>query len=146
MSHFFYRNLLIFSLPKVFIRNGIYKPLGFFKAPSNLQLMLIGMLGMSAMVSQVFIAGSVQGSNLGGGDKFLQAFYPLAYVPYCIFVKELLGSNEKPSKIWLWLIGLYSVVLLVIAMGTNSRSSFFYWFNVCISIIYILDFVWIDFC
>lgn len=121
LAHFLYRNCLALNIPKILIRDFLYKPLGFFNTPSNLQLMLIGFLGMAAMGYRVFVLGSSTYGELG---KFIQGFIPLVYVPYCIFIKELIGSEDKVGVKWFWIIIIYTVVLVLFSLGGNSRSAF----------------------
>ncbi|MDI9728291.1 hypothetical protein [Stutzerimonas stutzeri] len=125
LAHYIYRHSKLLAAQKLFFQRKIYNPLGFYTPPSNLQLMLIGLIGLSAMTIQTFISGAAQGIATGAGDRLLQGFYGLSYVPYCILVRPLIGGDQKIQKHWPVILMAYTALLLIVAMGSNSRSHIF---------------------
>jgi len=126
-THKLYRKSALAMRTRLLIVNGVYRPLGFFRTPGNLQLVIMGGIGLCAMVYQVFLIGSGNGASGNGGgalNRFMQAMYPLAYVPYCMLVRPLIGARVwvPVDKRWkLALVG-YTVVLAGVSISSNSRS------------------------
>lgn len=125
VAHLLYRKSKTLNASKVTIQKKLYTPLSFFRAPSNIQLMLMGVLGLLVMVVQTFTStGGSDGSSNELG-KFAQAFQPLAHIPYCILVRGLMGKDHKLSKKWVWILAAYTILLLLVSLGKNSRGEFF---------------------
>lgn len=124
VAHRIYRSFFIFQGMRHAIAERVYRPLGFFNPPSNLHLLAMGSIGMLAMSQQIFIGGGSQQELLGAGNKFLQALYPLTYVPYAILVRPVMGDTRRLNRQWIFILATYTVLLVLISMGRNSRSAF----------------------
>lgn len=109
------------------IAERLYRPLGYFNAPSNVQLLLMGMFGILAMLQQVFMTGVHE--ETGIWDKLIQGIYPLAYLPYLILVGFIFDDKNrtKPrlNTKWMIILALYTATLLFLSAGKNSRTAFF---------------------
>ena len=124
-THKIYRRIRILNGLRNFVSNRIYRPFGFFRAPSNMHLLLMGGFGMLAMSYQTFfVAVGAQELALGVTSKVIQGIYPLAYLPYCILVRPLLGDSIKLSPRWGWILTSYTAFLVVVSIGGNSRAAF----------------------
>jgi len=108
-----------------FISRKIYKQIGFFNITSNTQLLTMGALGILAMGYQTFVAGGYQQAPVGTINKFIQGFYPLAYLPYVTLVKRLIGKWERTNRIWLLILSGYTVLLGIVSLARNSRAALF---------------------
>lgn len=128
ITHVIYRHSSILNIPKYLLRDNLYRLFGFFCAPSNLQLMFIGGIGVVGMVYQIFISGSGIGSGYRDTgnviDKVVEAFNPLIYIPYCILIREVFGEEGKVTKKWIWLIVGYTIIIVLLAIARNSRGAF----------------------
>lgn len=125
LAHNVYRSSRILNTAKSITQEKIYKPLGFFRTPSNAQLILIGIIGLTAMAAKVFFGGTAQGGGTEVFFKILHGIYPLSYAPYCILIKSLVGGKSETSKKWLLILTLYTLALAIIAVGSNSRANLF---------------------
>ncbi len=123
-AHIFYRNAPPMQSLRMMIVERVYRPLHFFRAPGNLHLLAMGIIGLLAMSYQIFIAGTVQQEALGTGNKFMQGMFPLAYLPYAILVKPAMGSDVRLSRKWLLIIAYYTVLLVLVSIGYNRRETF----------------------
>lgn len=121
-THKLYRKSALAMRTRLLIVNGVYRPLGFFRTPGNLQLVIMGGIGLCAMVYQVFLIGSTGGG--GALNRFMQAMYPLAYVPYCMLVRPLIGARVwvPLDKRWKLALAGYTVILAGVSIGSNSRA------------------------
>ena len=124
-AHTLYRNSNLLNQLRRTLSEKLYRPAGFFKGPGNLQLLLMGCMGMLATIEQIFIGGGAQKELLGAGNKFVQALYPLTYLPYAILVRPLMGQRYKINVQWLAILSGYTAILFMVSMGKNSRSAFF---------------------
>jgi len=123
-THVIYRHWSLLQNLRWFFADRIYKPLGFFRAPSNLHLLAMGGVGIIATFLQVFVGGGVQQELLGVGNKFMQALFVLAYLPFVMLVRSAMGDNTRISRKWLFIIAGYTILLLVLSMSRNSRTVF----------------------
>ncbi|MCO5397495.1 hypothetical protein [Ralstonia soli] len=123
-THKLYRKSALAMRVRLLIVNGVYRPLGFFRTPGNLQLVIMGGIGLCAMMYQVFLVGSAEGGGGGALNRFMQAMYPLAYLPYCMLVRPLIGARVwvPLDTRWKLMLAGYTVVLAAVSIGSNSRA------------------------
>lgn len=121
-AHFVYRKWAVLQNLRWLVADRVYRPLGFFRAPSNLQLLAMGCIGLLATYLQVVVGGGVQQELRGVGSKLLQALFQLAYLPLAILVREAMGKKTRLSRGWLVTMVVYTVVLLVLSVARNSRT------------------------
>lgn len=108
-----------------FISGKIYKPIGFFTPISNTQLLIMGALGLFAMGFQSFVAGGYQQTPVGTMNKLMQGFYPLAYLPFVILVKKMIGKGNRINRIWLVTLSSYTILIGIVSLARNSRAALF---------------------
>ncbi len=98
---------------------------GFFTAPSDLQLWLMGFLGLAATFYVIFVSRAT-GSEVSGGaaSKAVQSIMPFSYAPYFIPLSQLYGNAKARSKKLLPQLALFTGLLLLLSIGRNSRGSF----------------------
>ena len=124
-SHYVYRNMQAIQSIRWFISRKIYQPLNFFQSPENLHLILMGCIGLIAMVIQVFYAGGYQQEASGFVNKFMQGLYPLSYLPYVIFIGKLYGRKIHFNQSIFITLFVYTIILVVVSIGRNSRAALF---------------------
>lgn len=123
-AHALYRKSFIAASLRTFMVSRLYTPLGYFRTPGNLQLMILGGIGLVAMAYQIFVAGWAREEVLSADSKLMQALFPLVYMPYCILVRPIIG--DAPARIplsWKLTLAAYTVPLLLVSMGSNSRAA-----------------------
>ncbi|UKT62245.1 hypothetical protein [Pedobacter mucosus] len=121
LAHYLYR-----FLPTQTQRsNSILKKLGFFTPPTDMQLWLMGGLGLLANIyGFVYTKGSASDVTGSAADKIIQALYSFSYAPFFIPFKALFGSSKKtPKSVITWLI-VFTIALFAISMARNSRGVF----------------------
>lgn len=131
----FFYEILLFSIsafafylacPKQFSkRNTTIKILlnraGLFEANHNMPRILwfMGFIGLFAYMN-VIISGDASTGDVYG--KFLNGLTYLAYAPTLILFPSLTRLPQKNNKINFQLVGLYTFVLLFVAIAFNSRE------------------------
>jgi len=121
-GHYVYQSLPINTLRGP---GSVLRRLGFFTPPSELQLWLMGAIGLMANV-YVFFFSSATATEVTGnaGDKAIQAFLPFAYSPYFIPFYVLYGGKKPNLKKTVPLIILFTLVLFFLSIVRNSRGAF----------------------
>ncbi|GAB3355360.1 hypothetical protein [Lysobacter tyrosinilyticus] len=122
IAHLLYRQFPPLQGLRWILSERVYRPFGYFRVPTNLQLFFMGGIGLAAMAFQIFVAGAGQTDVQGAGNKAMQALYPLAYLPFCILVPVLFGKEQVVERRWLPWLAAYAGLLLLISMGRNSRG------------------------
>ena len=127
-AHALFSSSALLSMFSHKIRDAVYKPLGLLRVPSDIELWVLGAIGilavlLSATGSEVYGANAIKSGDVGG--KFLQSFIGFAAAPYIILFKNGLISNKaRSSSISNWALGGYFVATLGIAMARNARAAF----------------------
>lgn len=123
-THKLYRKSATAMQVRQLVANRVYRPLGIFRTPGNAQMMVMGGVGLAAMMYQVFVVGTITEGSGGALNRLMQAMYPLAYLPYCMLVRPLIGSHNYMPLALRWKVVLvgYTAVLAVISVGSNSRA------------------------
>jgi hypothetical protein len=108
---------------------SILVKLGFFDAPTELQLWLMGFIGLGATF-YVYLYSSVGWEVTGAAsDKAVMSLMPFSYAPFFIPFSRLYGSSKEPSrKVLPLLIGFIGLLFLV-SIGRNSRGGFMIGFS-----------------
>jgi len=94
----------------------------FFTPPSNRQIWIMGFLGLLSMFYVYFVSRIDE--NGEGGNKLLQGLMPFSYLPFFLPLKNLIDPSYKYDKKKLYQLVLYTILLFVVSLGRNSRSSF----------------------
>jgi hypothetical protein len=108
---------------------SILVKLGFFDAPSDLQLWLMGFIGLGATF-YVYLYSSVGWEVTGAAsDKAVMSLMSFSYAPFFIPFRRLYGSNKGPSRKVLPLLIGFTGLLFLVSIGRNSRGGFMIGFS-----------------
>lgn len=124
-AHLLYRFRFKNLLPK--IRTLLAKG-KLFTPPSDLQIWLMGWIGLAAMFYIYFYAPSAGIEIAGPVDKFIQGLIPFSYAPFLLPLGKLYGRSGSVSKTLIIQLALFFLVLLLVSLGRNSRGAFMYGF------------------
>ena len=121
-AHFLYRKLN----PRPFSRNNsVLLKIGLFTTPTDIQIWLMGFIGLGATVYVYFLSPSVGWEVTGAAsDKAVQGLIPFSYAPFFIPFRLLYGKNNESVKSLLILLTVYTVLLFIVSIGRNSRGAF----------------------
>ncbi len=127
-AHAFYVNNSLMRVCSSKLRDVVYRPLGLLRVPSDLELWLLGALGVVAILlsstgDQLYGANGVKAGDVGG--KFMQGLVIFSIAPYVIAFKSGLASNKVkvPAMTWAFL-AVYTVLMLGLAIARNARYTF----------------------
>jgi hypothetical protein len=120
-----YRKSSVLQKLRWLISRKIYQPAGLFNSPSNVHLLIMGGIGLLSMGYEYFFAGGYQRPPEGTINKFIQGFYPLAYLPYLIMLNKIIGKEESNNRIWISILAIYSILLGIVSLARNSRAALF---------------------
>ena len=110
-------------------RPTILLKLGFFDPPADLQLWLMGGIGLAATY-YVYLYSSIAWEVTGAAsDKVIQALIPFSYAPFFIPFGKLYGSNKPLTARMLLLLVGYTLLLFVVSIARNSRGGFMIGFS-----------------
>jgi hypothetical protein len=128
-------SLLVLLLGHALYRGIIRKPLssttswlgkiGVFTPPADLQLWMMGFIGLGATIYAYFISPTVGWEVTGAAsDKAIQGLIPFSYAPFFIPLGRLYGQTKEPSKRLMPLLLGFTVLLFIVSIGRNSRGAF----------------------
>jgi hypothetical protein len=121
VAHAIYR----FLWRSTFTRStSIMERLGFFAAPRNSQLWIMGAIGLTAQWYVYF--SNPDGREITGTvtDKFIQALGAFSYAPFFMPFGKLYGNDEPFDKKFYPLLIAYTLLLFAVGIGQNSRGFF----------------------
>jgi hypothetical protein len=125
LAHSIYRHWRPAMSIRWFVSRKIYQRFGFFRAPTSFHLLIMGSIGLIAMAVQVFIVGNYKEEVLGFSNKLMQGLYPLAYLPYVILVRKLIGQDGRYDRKWLFILLGFTILISIVSLGMNSRASLY---------------------
>ncbi|RYY55867.1 MAG: hypothetical protein EOO05_19170, partial [Chitinophagaceae bacterium] len=96
----------------------VLKPLGFFSTPSELQLWMMGLMGVSSFA--VVKSGALS-EDAGPLLQFFHAFRIFTFAPYLLLVPQMIGAAGQIKKSANVLI-IFTAVLFCFGMATGSRA------------------------
>jgi hypothetical protein len=129
LSHSFYRLFSRISHRRSF---SVMEKVGFFTAPTERQLWMMGFIGIAAAYYYYFTTETgrevteVTGS---AGDKFVQSLLPFQYAPFFILMGRLFGGKDVNLKRVVPLLIGYGSILFLISIGRNNTSAFMFGFT-----------------
>jgi hypothetical protein len=128
VSHAIYRTLTVREPRRSF---SIMESTGFFTPPNDLQLWLMGLIGL-ASIYYVYFASPDVGRSVTGttSDKLVQALSTFTYAPYLILCGAL--YDRKSSKLGvsvLFPLAVFTIGLFAISIGRNSTGAFMFGFT-----------------
>ncbi|RZK43442.1 MAG: hypothetical protein EOO61_04980 [Hymenobacter sp.] len=107
------------SIPKsLLVRIGLFTP------PTDLQIWLMGFIGLAAMYYVYFYSPSVNREVAGAADKSIQGLIPFTYAPYFIPFGHLYGRTSSNTPNLVPKLAVFTIVLFIVSIGTNSRGAF----------------------
>ena len=121
-AHSIYRYLNRLALDR---SSTVLERLGFFEAPTDLQVWIMGAFGMAASF-YVYFSSPDLGREITGAssDKLIQGLVPFSYAPFFIAISKIYGNNNKPHKGYVPMIIMYSILLFAVSIARNSRGAF----------------------
>ncbi|WP_140467520.1 hypothetical protein [Hymenobacter nivis] len=122
ISHTLYRILINqpLSTPSSWLNK-----IGIFSPPVDLQLWLMGFVGLGATVYVYLLSPNIGWEVSGAAsDKAIQGLIPFSYAPYFIPFGALYGNFKTPSKRLVPLLLIFTVLLFIVSIGRNSRGAF----------------------
>ena len=121
-AHFLYRKLNKYPFNR---KKSILIKLNLFTAPTDIQIWLMGFIGLGATVYVYFLSPTIGWEVTGAAsDKAVQGLIHFSYAPFFIPFRRLYGKNDKPIESILVLLIIYTVLLFVVSIGRNSRGAF----------------------
>ncbi len=110
-------------------RPTILLKLGYFDPPANLQLWLMGGVGLAATY-YVYLYSSIAWEVTGAAsDKVIQALIPFSYAPFFIPFGKLYGRNKPLTARTALLLTGHTLLLFLISIARNSRGGFMIGFS-----------------
>ncbi|WP_207508416.1 hypothetical protein [Telluribacter humicola] len=130
VTHIIYRNnFFIQSILKRGLQTSLVST-NLFSPPRNLEVWIIGMIGMTSMFYLYFVAGVHENKeNVSTSSQFIRGFVGLSYAPFILPLKRLYSKVHESEQVPYKMLGLYALILLAISIGTNSRGAFMYGFT-----------------
>jgi hypothetical protein len=128
ITHSFYRLLSKMSYSRSF---SLLTKAGFFTPPTDLQLWMMGVVGLAAQYYVFFMSPNIGWEVTGGSasDKLVQGLIPFSYAPFFIPFGKLYGNNQVHSKRLVPLLLIFTAVLFAVSVGRNSRGAFMFGFT-----------------
>lgn len=127
LAHACYRTLYKMSYSRSF---SILDKAGFYTPPSDIQMWLMGIIGLAAMYYVYFMKPEVGWEVTGSAsDKFIQGFMPFAYAPFFMPFGKLYGKDHVYSKKSIPMLLAFTAALLALSVGRNSTGAFMFGFT-----------------
>lgn len=103
---------------------------GFFRPPSNTQVWLMGIVGLSVMTVGYF-TGDTQGLQIPDTvlGKILWGLTNFTYAPYLILVGLMFDNNKEVTKKTIVALSLYTLLVFAASIARNSRGAFIFGFT-----------------
>ncbi len=108
-----------------FVTRGVLKKLNMFEVPSDMQLWLMGFLGIGVFLYTQIVAGITQLENdeVSVFVRFLIPVSNFIYAPILLLFKSLYSTEKfKNKKSLTTLIYLYIICIVIISFYGNSRE------------------------
>lgn len=119
-SHMAYSRGALLSRVRSGISSAVLAPLGLFRVPGSLELLLLGYIGLGSMWLKATTV-----SDFGNvSAKFFEGLIPLAYAPLLIPFARYLGTSQGRAVRRVWPLALYLVVLIAMGLVSNTRVTF----------------------
>ncbi len=127
ISFFVFKNLNLLTISRK-INTLIIKPMGLMQQPTDLQIWLIGLVGLISLVWSTTHTSTDDAIQYGDvGNKFLEGLRYLTYTPYFLEILNTFSSkqhqqshlNRTTTRI---LLSIYTLVLLLLGTVLNARG------------------------
>ena len=110
-------------------RPTILLKLGFFDPPADLQLWLMGGVGLAATYYVYLYSSSAWTVTGSAADKIIEALIPFSYAPFFIPFGKLYGSNKPLTTKVALLLLVHTLLLFLVSIARNSRGGFMIGFS-----------------
>lgn len=129
-THWVYRHLWLGQMARFGVQNKVLKPLGIFTRIEPWKLWGMGLVGFaSAVYIYVFVRAEQGGALMVTGSvwqRVANGFIPFAFAPFLFLLPGqaigIVGKNHWVSRA---LLGIYFIIILLLAMAFNCRSIMF---------------------
>ena len=121
----FFMSGRVFFRVSNFLRSNIFTPLGLLRAPSPIQVWIMGVFGLVAIIASIDFNHVVKYGD--AGPKFIEAFGYLAFAPLIlpvlgyIFPNNMQYASIKNHYKYLF---VYLIILVVVNISANTRGGF----------------------
>jgi hypothetical protein len=124
LTHTIYRAFPLFGQASRALAGSVHTALFVFRAPTNGQLWLMGLIGLIATsTGNTFEARSaIEFGNIGG--KFLQAFQVFVVAPAFIPIASYLFREGNVRRVHWIPLAFYFGLVVLISFSQNSRAAF----------------------
>lgn len=123
ISLFLFIQLKFFRISNI-LRDKLNYKLGLFSIPSNMQLWIMGAIGLIALVIESTYKFSSGAESGDASQKFLEGFKFLTYAPFLIPLINIVYLKKILPKKTIYQLGTFTLFLFIISMAQNSRSVF----------------------
>lgn len=124
LTHAIYRRLSTARKLRDLASTRVAGPIGLFRAPTTLQLWLMGGIGAAAAIASALFFRRDMIDTSGVLQQLLQGFIPFSYAPFLIPLACYFWPAPKPTKFTWFAFGLYFVFIAGISMALNARGAF----------------------
>ncbi|QNL51715.1 hypothetical protein H8S90_09135 [Olivibacter sp. SDN3] len=124
LSHWIYRSITFDRAVRPGRGSGLLKRLHFFTPPSNVQVWMMGLLGLGATFVSSFILRDGGDKDVGVLGKMVEALAPFTYAPFFIPFGKLYGQHKILPKGFAFKLIMFTIALFVVSIGKNSRGAF----------------------
>ena len=124
VAHYIYRQISVNPNQKF---KPFFNKIGIFTPPREIQLWLMGFIGLASMYYIFYYLPSMNRETSGSINKLIQGFVPFSYAPFYIPFGKLYGIKNKNININTNLILkliCFTIVLFIVSIGRNSRGAF----------------------
>ncbi|HTF20501.1 MAG TPA: hypothetical protein VK658_20655 [Chryseolinea sp.] len=109
---------------------SLVETIGLFTAPTDLQLWIMGLIGLGSMYYIYFIAPDVWQSVTGSAaDKLVQSLMSFAYAPFLIVCGVLYGRKSKSLGANAAFLILFMIALFGLGIGRSSTGAIMFGFT-----------------
>ena len=127
IAHAIYRSLSHISYNRSFSLMG---KVGFYTPPSDLQLWMMGLIGLASTYYAYFLSPEVGRSVTGDPiDKLIQGLMPFSYAPYFILCGELYGRKGRSATHSMLTLSAFTLALFALSIGRSSTGAFMFGFT-----------------
>ncbi|RRB04262.1 hypothetical protein [Larkinella rosea] len=126
-AHYFYKEWREGFAGKLYYKlSGFLNRNYFFTTPPDLQIWIIGFVGLAGMAVTYLTGNHFDGTaeERGTVAKFFQGLVPYAYTPLFLLLKPLFSRRSGPYKRPVLKVLVFAAMLLFVGMGGNSRGLF----------------------
>lgn len=121
LAHFSYRQI---AKPLRSKKSSLLNKAGFFLSPNELQIWLMGLIGLMASFYVHLYARTAGQATGAASDKLIEALVPFSYAPFFIPFGLLYGDKKEPNSRLIKFLLLYTLILFVVSIARNSRGAF----------------------